>query len=208
LPSMNPISKGPTGSNLSVWQTQAHLFSKKKQTKLKKDDKPRPTCTRTPSPDANSAGPLRSRTTGDSESRSSELAMSSALAAGGGAAAADGAPEAATAPTRREKRRERKKERRLLEIQEAEAAAESERARRAFEDAERRWLEAAAARAAEKAAAAAAEEEARAAEASARKEVISPRPFHNFLAPSTEILCLAISQSTHPFSAAGMSVLG
>nr|AEV45824.1 rough endosperm 3-umu1 gamma isoform [Zea mays] len=111
----------------------------------------------------------------------------SALAAGGGAAA-DGAPEATAAPTRREKRRERKKERRrrarrqaaararaaveaeapavdpeeerrLLEIQEAEAAAESERALRAFEDAERRWLEAAAARAAEKAAAAAAEEE-------------------------------------------------
>ncbi|AQK71777.1 rough endosperm3 [Zea mays] len=122
----------------------------------------------------------------------------SALAAGGGAAA-DGAPEATAAPTRREKRRERKKERRrrarrqaaararaaveaeapavdpeeerrLLEIQEAEAAAESERALRAFEDAERRWLEAAAARAAEKAAAAAAEEDARAAEASARNK--------------------------------------
>ncbi|XP_051216897.1 zinc finger CCCH domain-containing protein 16 isoform X3 [Lolium perenne] len=96
--------------------------------------------------------------------------------------------------TRRERRRERKKqrrrrarreaaavaraaaealaadpeeERRLRELQEAEADA-SERARRAFEDAERRWLEAAASRAAEKAAAAAAEEEARATEAAAR----------------------------------------
>ncbi|KAG0533403.1 hypothetical protein BDA96_04G190500 [Sorghum bicolor] len=125
---------------------------------------------------------------------------SAVTAGGGAAAADGAPEAAATALTRREKRRERKKERRrrarreaaararaaaeaeapaatdpeeerrLLEIQEAEAAAESERARLAFEDAERRWLEAAAARAAEKAAAAAAEEEARAAEASARKE--------------------------------------
>ncbi|KAF0932155.1 hypothetical protein E2562_008686 [Oryza meyeriana var. granulata] len=91
-------------------------------------------------------------------------------------------PAAVPAVTRKERRRERKKERRrrarreaaevarkaaealaadpeeerrLREIEEAEADA-SERAHRAFEDAERRWLEAAAARAAEKAAAAAA----------------------------------------------------
>uniref|UniRef100_A0A0E0NGE6 C3H1-type domain-containing protein n=1 Tax=Oryza rufipogon TaxID=4529 RepID=A0A0E0NGE6_ORYRU len=95
-------------------------------------------------------------------------------------AAADPAAAADAAVTRKERRRERKKERRrrarreaaeaarkaaealaadpeeerrLRELEEAEADA-SERARRAFEDAERRWLEAAAARAAEKAAAA------------------------------------------------------
>ncbi|KAJ1279531.1 hypothetical protein BS78_04G163200 [Paspalum vaginatum] len=119
--------------------------------------------------------------------------MSAAAAAGG--SAADAPAGAAAAATRREKRRERKKERRrrarreaaararaaaeaealaadpeeerrLLELEEA----ESERARRAFEDAERQWLEAAAARAAENAAAAAAEAEARAAEASAREK--------------------------------------
>ncbi|XP_010235550.1 zinc finger CCCH domain-containing protein 16 isoform X3 [Brachypodium distachyon] len=95
--------------------------------------------------------------------------------------------------TRRERRRERKKQRRrrarreaaalarataeavaadpevqrcLRKLEEAEAES-SERARRAFEEAERRWLEAAASRAAEKAAAAA-EAEARAPETSSR----------------------------------------
>jgi len=80
-------------------------------------------------------------------------------------------------------------ERRLLEIQEAEAAVESERACHAFEDAGRRWLETTVARAAEKGAAATAEEEARAAKASTRKEVISPHYFH---APFTKISYLAI----------------
>uniref|UniRef100_A0A0E0K157 C3H1-type domain-containing protein n=1 Tax=Oryza punctata TaxID=4537 RepID=A0A0E0K157_ORYPU len=112
-------------------------------------------------------------------------------------AAADpaAAAEADAAVTRKERRRKRKKERRrrarreaaevarkaaealaadpeeerrLRELEEAEADA-SERARRAFEDAERRWLEAAAARAAEKAAAAAAREESTAPEDSSRE---------------------------------------
>ncbi|XP_062219333.1 zinc finger CCCH domain-containing protein 16-like [Phragmites australis] len=118
----------------------------------------------------------------------------SAAAAAPGAISAAGTPAVAT---RREKQRERKKQRRrrarrdaaararaaaeaegadpeeeqrFRELKESEAAAESESARRAFEEAERRWLEAAAARAAEKAAAAAAEEEARAAESSSREK--------------------------------------
>ncbi|GJM85266.1 hypothetical protein PR202_ga01701 [Eleusine coracana subsp. coracana] len=118
--------------------------------------------------------------------------MSAAVAETAGSSCEAG-PTAAPA-TRREKREERKKERRrrarreaaararaeqealavdpeeerrLLELEVAQAAEESERARQAFEEAERRWLEAAAARAEEKAAAAA-EEKARAAEASSQ----------------------------------------